>query len=162
MFKQTYKQFFIALAVALALPVCSYAENAVKIIDQDKKETTFLLEKHPSVSFTDNALVITHDNDQTGISFDAGQSYSFEFCEVDTNSIDEIAYGEPSVKNLPEAIEVYNFKPNSLIIISNLRGITIKEVVVDATGNANISLIDIAPGFYIFNSHQVKYKFYKK
>lgn len=163
MIKKIFKPAFLAMAVAFALPVSSYAAvNAVKIIDLDKKETVFLLEGHPTVSFSDDYLTITTDVDPTGVTFEAEQPYDFRFHEVQTTGVGSLVSGEASVNMSGDVISVANFEPNSPITISALNGMVAKKAVTDAAGFAEISLGDLAKGFYIFNSQQVNFKFLKK
>ena len=163
MFKNYQNPAFLALAMALALPLSINAEvNAVKVIDQDRKETVFMLEGHPTVSFNDDNLTITTDQDSQGVEFEAEQPYDFEFFEVKVSGVGSLESGKASVNIKGDLIEVANFEPNSPVTISALNGMVAKRAVTDANGSAVISLGDLAPGFYIFNSQQVNYKFHKK
>lgn len=162
MFKKFQKQIFIALAAIFALPLCGHAQNAVKVTPEQGEPTVFLLGLHPKLTLGNSSLNITTDEDATGISFDAAKYHAIEFTSVNPTAVDRLESGEASVRMSGDAIFLNNFEPGAEVSIVNINGMTVRRLSVGSSGDAVVSLSDLPQGIYIFNSHQVKFKFNKK
>lgn len=150
-------------ALAALLLACSWsaeAQNAVKMTQADGEEVIFLLSDTPSVSFDDDSIVVTCNDEK--ITCDLTGGISFEFINFENSSVESIESVTPVFKVNNSFIEAANLIPGSPVIISDLSGKIMYSSYIDANGYVYVTVEDYPAGVYIFNSKDKNFKFYKK
>lgn len=134
-------------------------QNAVKIVDSVGKESYFLLDSYPSVTFDGEEVNIETENEIVSY---YGESLLFEFCDYDNNSVALLDESSPCYKLTKTVLEVYNLIPHSFLKIYDSTGKTIYTIQIEGNGNASIPIENFGTGVYIISSNNSNLKFYKK
>lgn len=151
------------MSVFLSLFVMMNAadKNAVRIYAADGSMVTYLLSVKPSVSFSSDALILKTTDVE--VVYPLNPSVRFEFAEVsDATTSIQSAQTELSCRITTDEIEIYNVRPNSVVSIYNLSGVTVKSGRANGDGWITMNSINIPKGTYIVKSEQVTFKIFVK
>ena len=136
------------------------AQNAVKMIESNGRETIFLLNQRPMVSIVGKSLEIRSASDK--ITCEIGEGVSFAFTDFEEAGVEEIDIDSPMFRVSQNLIEAFNLRPNSKVTLYDFKGNMIKSVNSDATGYVAISSSGLPKGVYVINSNVRNFKYYKK
>lgn len=154
-----HKRFHIFFLFLLCI-IGVRAQNAVKHISNEGEETFFLLKDHPKVSFQENLLSISTDNDRIVLEMYDGSR--MEFVSIDNNSVGTIQQDSPIFKIDRDYIEGYNLEPLSNVIITDMAGKAVVATTANNEGFVKVSLSGLPSGVYILTTINKSFKFYKK
>ena len=165
--KKFCKHFLLLLFALLFVPPKIMAEGAleayeaIKVEEQDGSVLFYKLANHPTTYFKDDGIHFKADD--TEVIYPNSGTINITFVSSpETNAIDDTVLDGALFNVSNEAIEGSNLTPEKPVFVYDLNGILVASSSTDAEGSFFISLANLSPGLYIFNSDNTSFKFFKK
>lgn len=136
------------------------AQNSVKMIESNGKETIFQLAENPKVSISDKNLLIETSNDKVTCAI--GEGVRFQFLLADAGVGEVSADNTPVFKISQVAVEASGITASSPVTVYDMAGKIVKATQSDSNGCATVNISDLPAGVYIFKTIDKNFKFYKK
>lgn len=158
-----YNKRWILLSALLSLFMMVKAtdKNAVRVYEADGHSDTYLLSVRPSVTFSEDALILKAGDVE--VFYPLSPSVRFEFVEVSENPTGiQGMQAEPSFKITADEIDISNVRPNSVVSIYNLSGQVVKSGGADNEGRIVMSQLNLPKGTYIVKTEQTTFKIFIK
>lgn len=135
--------------------ICIHAEELVVYL-KTGEQVSFILEKKPVISFSNDSLVIKSDNSDYLASIDNIEKYSFKTITTGLDSV-SIENKLPSFHH--EHVIFENLEVGSKVSVYDISGRLKSAYIVDVTGVLDINLATLPKGHYILSGPAFSFKF---
>ncbi|MCH5226069.1 MAG: T9SS type A sorting domain-containing protein [Muribaculaceae bacterium] len=146
------------LLILCGLPVLSH--NAVKLTDEEAKETIFMLGDHPRVAMEGRNVNIS--SDKGNISYEVENVLRFEFIDYDPTGIGSLTVYPVVFNFIGGTLAFENLTPGSPVFLFDASGKTLRVEKAGPDGIAELGTEGFPSGVYLVKVADQGFKFYKR
>lgn len=150
-----------ALLLSAITAFANEVELTTLVVTPEGEAPLYLCFEHrPTVTFTDQDIVITTEN-QSSV-FPLTTMVEFSFSNVDPGGVEGVEADNIVVRFFGKSIDITGLPGDTALTVHDISGSVIASCRADVNGSATINLSNCHAGVYILNSKYLSYKFILK
>lgn len=151
------KLIFVIASFLTGLVQNSLAEENVVVTDVNGEKISFLLSSSPIVSFNEQSLIITTDNETVFYPISEYRSFTIENVQSDLVDVTN-SHQNPSFYFNEENLVANGLEPSSKVSVYNVLGILISEGSTDENGSLILPLNANKASIYVVSTSVGSFK----